>query len=372
MKKYIYISLLCSVISIIPIFGQDYQYQSTTVQTPKSVTVDAYQFMYWTYNDYTAPEIDAWNYYWTSGYNCRILANSTKYYNCHGYAWYNIEGRMSQSTMRWINDVDQYGNPIYNVTKYYTGTNKSYTETATITNHLRVSYFPRDHSAVTTENQDSVISKWANGPLVKHTLAQCPFYNNAVIKYYRLYPEIDGSTEALCANQERTFTSTTTIPTSTYTWTKDDSRLDLVSGAGTPSFRVKAKNTSGNAWVNLQITTPSGEVATIPYKYFWIGIFANNVVTGQAAVCPNSIYTYTAQVPGGHYPSYSYSWTYPANWMYPYQYQNTIRLQTPMYPYYGTVRVSITNACGTSAYSGITVYPGYGCGGYYTIYPNPA
>ncbi len=43
-----------------------------------------------------------------------------------------------------------------------------------------------------------------------------------------------------------------------------------------------------------------------------------------------------------------------------------------MYPDYGTVRVSITNACGTSGYSGITVYPGSGCGGYYSLYPNPA
>lgn len=57
------------------------------------------------------------------------------------------------------------------------------------------------------------------------------------------------------------------------------------------------------------------------------------------------------------------------------QYQNFITLQTPKYnPNYGTVRVSLTNACGTSGYSGITVYPGYcgGGGGYYMAVPNPA
>jgi hypothetical protein len=51
-----------------------------------------------------------------------------------------------------------------------------------------------------------------------------------------------------------------------------------------------------------------------------------------------------------------------------------INLQTPMYNMtYGVVRVAVTNQCGTSGYSGgLTVYPGYGCPHYFTIYPNPA
>lgn len=39
---------------------------------------------------------------------------------------------------------------------------------------------------------------------------------------------------------------------------------------------------------------------------------------------------------------------------------------------YGTVRVSVTNCGGSSPYTGITVYPGSGCGGYFSISPNPA
>jgi Secretion system C-terminal sorting domain len=40
---------------------------------------------------------------------------------------------------------------------------------------------------------------------------------------------------------------------------------------------------------------------------------------------------------------------------------------------YGAVRVATTNQCGTSGYSGITVYPNPGgCGGYFVLYPNPA
>jgi hypothetical protein len=77
-------------------------------------------------------------------------------------------------------------------------------------------------------------------------------------------------------------------------------------------------------------------------------------------------------VPGGHSSSYSYSWTYPANWYNNGKVQNSINLQTPSSPVYGAVRVSITNTCGASGYSGITVYPGYNCGGYYSLFPNPA
>ena len=130
--------------------------------------------------------------------------------------------------------------------------------------------------------------------------------------------------------------------------------------------------TSGPAWIQPILTSDDGTVVNGPKKEIWAGKFESTPVTGQAAVCPNSIYTYTAQVPGGHKSSYSYSWTYPSNWYYYSKSQNHITLQTPSSPYYGTVRVSITNACGTSGYSGITVYPGYGCGGYFSMYPNPA
>ncbi|MFO7852071.1 MAG: T9SS type A sorting domain-containing protein [Bacteroidota bacterium] len=332
MNKYITIPILFFIWGIMPIFGQDYQ--STTVQTPKDVTVDALQFKYWIYEDYDVEEIAYWNDWWTNGYNCRILANSTKYYNCHGYAWHNIEGRMGQSDLRWINDVDIYGAPIYNVTKYYLGANKSYEETESVVNHLRVSYFPRDHSAVTTEDQDSVISKWANGPLVKHTLAQCPFYQNSQIKYYKLFPGIDGSSSELCVNQERTFTSNTSITGSTYSWTRNTSLLDYVSGAGTTDYRVKAKSNDGEGWVRLEITTPSGEVATTSKKYVWVN---------KPYVNPASIQFECADGPGylcTNFFGNEFSFTFD----YPYNYFN----------------IKLTNLSETQTYDQFTIYDTWG------------
>jgi subtilisin family serine protease len=130
---------------------------------------------------------------------------------------------------------------------------------------------------------------------------------------------------------------------------------------------------TGNGYSSIQakLISTNGSI-TLPSLSVWSGRFNSTSVTGQAAVCPGQLYTYTAQVPGGHSPSYSYAWTYPANWYFYSQYDNVIRLQTPMYnPQYGAVRVSITNCSGASDYSGMTVYPGY-CGRGYTIYPNPA
>ncbi len=352
-------------LGIMPAFGQ---YQNTTVQTPKGVTVDALQFIYWAYNDFDADEIEYWNDWWTNSYNCRILANSTMYYNCHGYAWYDIEGRMSQSDLRWINDVDEYSNPIYNVTKYYSGTNKSYTEVGTSTNHLRVSYFPRDHSAVTTEDEDSLISKWAWGPLVKHPIAQCPFYPNSQIKYYRLWPQIDGTETALCQDQERTFTSNTTISGSTYAWSKDNNLLDYVSGAGTTSYRIKAKSGAGNAYLQLQITTPSGEVATSDYKYVWVGVPILNV-SGPGNGYTYHTYTFYANPNSNSIPS-SYTWILnPLNGNYVYNYGSYADIAFYNTGYYQVISRA-QNTCGTGEYSwkGISISSGKS----YTLSPNPA
>lgn len=132
-----------------------------------------------------------------------------------------------------------------------------------------------------------------------------------------------------------------------------------------------ASTGNGYSWIQAKLVSSNGSI-TLPSLTVWSGKFNNTSVSGPAAVCPGQLYTYTAQVPGGHSSQYSYSWTYPSNWYYYSQYDNVIRLQTPLYnPQYGAVRVSITNCSGASSYSGITVYPGY-CGRSYTIYPNPA
>ena len=75
---------------------------------------------------------------------------------------------------------------------------------------------------------------------------------------------------------------------------------------------------------------------------------------------------------------HSYSWQYPSGWTVQTQAGNQITLYVPAFnPQYGTVRVSVTNACGSSSFTGVTVFPGYSCTGFqaagdFVIYPNPA
>jgi len=133
-------------------------------------------------------------------------------------------------------------------------------------------YYVDNHSAIQTSTQGVYRSKWGDKCLMEHARDYGPAgYDMSYRKYYKLFPGINGSESELCYNQERTFTSNTSISGSTYSWTKDNSLLDYVSGAGTTSYRVKAKNGNGKAWLRIQITTPSGEVALSPIKYTWVG-----------------------------------------------------------------------------------------------------
>ena len=366
--------IFTQIILILVVMSSFGQYQSTTVQTPRGITVNALRF---TGTDFDEDDIEYWNNSATNTYNCRILANSTNYYNCHGYAWYNIEGHMSQSEQRWLNDVDANGDPIYNVTKYYSGSNPSYTQVYTYTNHLKVSYFPKDHSAISTDS-DSLISKWGWGPLVKHLPAQCPWYSGSQIKYYKLDFGFSGSTSLICAGQQRTFTSNSIIPGSTYSWTKDNNRLNYVSGSGTYQYIIQAKsNVNDTAWVDLQMTTPSGEIANAPAKKFWVGVpeIKNKKVDGS------NYYSGMQICPGNHYLSLtpfgdgagSATWTVPYGIQY-YVGTNTLDFTFP----YGRGSLSITarssNSCGASSNSAFyLVERTYGCllGGM-TISPNPA
>lgn len=124
MKKII-ITITLFVLSVI-VKGQWAEYKSTTLNTPTGVSIDAFIFDDENNEDFDEEEVIAQNDDWTEGYNCEILADATKYYNCHGYAWHNIEGNMAQEDLRQIVDRDPYGGHLYIVEKYFTGDDPAY------------------------------------------------------------------------------------------------------------------------------------------------------------------------------------------------------------------------------------------------------
>jgi hypothetical protein len=178
--------------------------------------------------------------------------------------------------------------------------------------------------------------------------------------------------DIVCYSTNETYNLSNCPSGATVSWSKSSNLTWIGTPSGTScTVRASSSSTYGDGWVKATITNTDNNVIYVT-KDVWVGKFEGTQVSGQAAVCANSLYTYTANVPGGHASAYSYSWTYPSGWTTSSQWNNNVQLATPQYSMtYGTVRVAVTNACGTSGYSGITVYPGYNCGGSFMASPNP-
>jgi hypothetical protein len=241
---------------------------STTLYTPKGTPLTAYTSMPYMSNaekDYWADEI-AYYYPNATEVNYRSATNN---YNCHGFAWHVSEG----GSQAWIG-LGGY-DPDPSVVEDVYWTDLSYIET-TEPYASKISYYTGNHSAIKTATQGIYRSKWSYKCLMEHARDYGPAeYQMGNRKYYKLNPGITGSTAGLCVGNQRAFSSDVSISGSTYTWSRATGLLDYVSGSGTTSYTVEANSGSGDAYVGLQITTPSGEVATASNKNFRVGAPAN-------------------------------------------------------------------------------------------------
>jgi hypothetical protein len=193
-------------------------------------------------------------------------------------------------------------------------------------------------------------------------------YQMSYRKYYKLNPKVTGTFSPLCSDQERTFYSDVSISGSTYSWVRDANRLNYVSGQGTTDYRVEAIP-SGSAYVRMQITTPSGEIALTPYAYFWVGL--PNLTSIESE---NGPYGWTDESYGfSIWPAYyqltqaDYScWTSP--YAYVWSLENCyaqIHFGDPDLYY---IYASAENVCGT----GNTIYTTFEILDFFSLSPNPA
>ena len=97
--------------------------------------------------------------------------SSTRKFNCHGYAWIRVEQGIDRLMGR--SNVGIYPDTYI--------TDGSYIEVPVETYPGKV-YWPGEHSAITTEEPGRVISKWGDGPLMKHLWYDSPYRTN--VKYY--------------------------------------------------------------------------------------------------------------------------------------------------------------------------------------------
>lgn len=348
--------ILSSLVFILLEINQLKAQTPITLTTPRGTNFTAYV----TPEIYTYTDKINWGTAFRAAYPAATeqgTATTTSTYNCHSYAWNKSEG----GPTCWIGYYSSSEEDVYWTDQSYIETTEQYAS--------KISYYMDDHSARQTSTQGMYISKWGDKVLMLHARDYGPSpYQMGYRKYYRLNPGIDGTETALCQDQERTFTSNTTISGSTYAWSKDNNLLDYVSGIGTTSYRVKAKSGAGNAYLQLQITTPSGEVATTDYKYVWVGVPILNV-TGPGSGYTYHTYTFYANPNSNSIPS-SYTWILnPLNGNHVYNYGSyaDIAFYNP-----GNYQVisRAQNTCGTGEYSWKGI--GISSGKSYSLSPNPA
>ncbi|MGC9385146.1 MAG: hypothetical protein ACP5D6_11155, partial [Kosmotogaceae bacterium] len=165
-------------------------YDKVTIRTPTGYGHDAFELKPDTGYELSDPLKEDILDYCLEYYGNRIvfLSEATNTYNCHGYAWHISEGG---------DNVCLEGNVPY-VNK---GSFTSYVDTFYL-EHAKIAYpDTTDHSAIATDHQDTLISKWGNLPLFKHHIKDCPYNPDtlpALTYYWIAPPEISDSPDRLC------------------------------------------------------------------------------------------------------------------------------------------------------------------------------
>lgn len=242
MKKILLFNfILCTFINV-----HAQTYINTTVFTPRGTPVEGKTL---TSGELTSALISAWRIQTLTDFpNATFLADATRTYNCHGYAWHISEGG---SPVVWINQYNDAGNP--NVYKYWT--DGSYIKVCNEADAEKIHYYTGDHSAIiSTIVTGTYESKWGPNIRIRHAPTDVPVIYNGSFRNYYASTKVIGSTANLCSGT-RTF-SVKNISGATYVWTYS-STLAVVGPINTNQITVQKNGTvTGAAWVSVQITTP--------------------------------------------------------------------------------------------------------------------
>lgn len=159
---------LLTIFTIILLFFICFVFPSSAhdLYTPNGALVDHYH--YGGPNPYQQEE---WRNYISGVWpNARILEDAYYGYNCHAYAWAK-GGTFGNDSYFWIEDPND---DLYWTDESYAQDNLPSYKSVPKTEATHVDYGHSDHS-LRQAYDDSVISKWGPGPLVKHTLGYDPY-----------------------------------------------------------------------------------------------------------------------------------------------------------------------------------------------------
>ena len=208
-----------------------------------------------------------------------------------------------------------------------------------------------------------------NGRWLMQELEQGPSFFSCASSCGAFLPTLSGPA-SICSGTG-TITATNVPNAFTISWTRS-ANLNYVSGQGTTGYVVSANGT-GAAWVEASITNLCGVATTVRHN-FQIGGITGHTITGQNAVCPNNLYTYTAVIPGGGQSGYTYNWSLPSG-ATPHGTTTASQITVSYSSSFGggILGYTVNNGCGTSSMASLTVYQTM-CQSMSSmnVYPNPA
>lgn len=142
---------------------------TTSIYTPRGSAVYALYR-----EEYSSDEIAySDNVYCTAYPNATLIESSSITYECHSYAWNMAIGGPTV----WIISPTPYINDASYVTSSPINADVLYSSSA-------------DFSAIPTTTTNIVISKWPNGPVMRHNIYDSPYNVSGSLTYYR----VNGST----------------------------------------------------------------------------------------------------------------------------------------------------------------------------------
>jgi hypothetical protein len=195
------ISLMIPVLlsSNLPVSAED---RLIRIETPNGSPVTCT----WRCDEASEDQLSIWHgqceSYISNGLDAIIIGEASRKYNCHGYAWhFTVEGEevwmgaYAQGTeCPSLPDAELAEDIYWTDGSYYEVTG---VEPANVTDaQVAMVNWPRstadggNHSAITTESEGYLISKWGNWPLVRHWWADSPYDERGMKLYNRLDPNL--------------------------------------------------------------------------------------------------------------------------------------------------------------------------------------
>jgi hypothetical protein len=117
----------------------------------------------------------------------QLIANASRTYNCHGYAWHVSEGGLPV----WLrtNEALPEETPTPQLQKYWEDGSYSTPIPWNEGHATKLHYYLGDHSAITTKQTDWVILKWGRLALMRHRRDDAP-YTSGVHYYVSATPPV--------------------------------------------------------------------------------------------------------------------------------------------------------------------------------------